>query len=427
MSKITIREKGDELAVINRLTAPETVNDHVYASINAGVVDGVLPVTIYKTKKETRLECSVRGLIPVSVYYSKPIARDEFLSLASRLVVLFQECDKSMLPMDNLDLQKDRIYIDAQTKTIRCILWPVVNNQLSSPAHLFLKHLPFDLVFDSREDSGFLKTYIDFFKATSAFSLNSFEKMIDELQGKAASSGNTLHRSTFTSGDTDHGTDIGGEAPESIAYDPFGDANIPQNQGVRNGPSGAVFCPKCGARNSHDANFCSHCAAPLNKSAAAPQPPDGTGKTIGFGAMGSGSKDGGRLYPCLVSQTTGEKTFINLSEFLIGRRVPGQSDCDMHIGNARVSRRHAKIISRGGHYYVVDVGSANGTFVNGRRMPVNVQTEIVSGAVIQFAQEKFRFALSVPNADPLEPTVPISHDTHDEDGFSYRVDFSTYQ
>ena len=50
-------------------------------------------------------------------------------------------------------------------------------------------------------------------------------------------------------------------------------------------------------------------------------------------------------------------------------------DLDAHDSDAKVSRRHARIVRNNGSYYVEDLGSTNGTYVNrGRRLlPGNAQ------------------------------------------------------
>lgn len=49
-------------------------------------------------------------------------------------------------------------------------------------------------------------------------------------------------------------------------------------------------------------------------------------------------------------------------ETSIGR----SSDNDIRIDNARVSKHHAKIIERNSHFTIVDLGSTNGTWLNGK-------------------------------------------------------------
>ena len=49
--------------------------------------------------------------------------------------------------------------------------------------------------------------------------------------------------------------------------------------------------------------------------------------------------------------------------------VIGRSrDCDIQLADANVSRRHAELRQEGASYWVVDLGSTNGTEVNGKRV-----------------------------------------------------------
>jgi Protein of unknown function (DUF3662)/FHA domain len=51
------------------------------------------------------------------------------------------------------------------------------------------------------------------------------------------------------------------------------------------------------------------------------------------------------------------------------RSIVGRSrDVDVQIEDPNVSRRHAEIVQEGSAYWVVDLGSTNGTEVNGRRV-----------------------------------------------------------
>ena len=58
-------------------------------------------------------------------------------------------------------------------------------------------------------------------------------------------------------------------------------------------------------------------------------------------------------------------------------------------GESTVSRRHASIQFDGGVARVKDLGSTNGTFVNGNRLQNEVVLQI--GDVVQFGSVRFRY------------------------------------
>jgi pSer/pThr/pTyr-binding forkhead associated (FHA) protein len=49
-------------------------------------------------------------------------------------------------------------------------------------------------------------------------------------------------------------------------------------------------------------------------------------------------------------------------------RTVGREGCDVLLADPEVSRRHARIVLTGAGAEVEDLGSTNGTFVNGRRI-----------------------------------------------------------
>src|SRR5579872_6187047 len=68
------------------------------------------------------------------------------------------------------------------------------------------------------------------------------------------------------------------------------------------------------------------------------------------------------LLRILSGDRSGETVDLSGAVVVLGRH-PG---CDIRISDETVSRRHARIISQKGGYFVEDLGSRNGTLLNGR-------------------------------------------------------------
>ena len=74
------------------------------------------------------------------------------------------------------------------------------------------------------------------------------------------------------------------------------------------------------------------------------------------------------------------------SEIIIGRN----SDCDIVINDPAVSRRHAKVYTKGGQIYVDDLHSANGVYVNKSKVNTSVlkDSDILYIGIHPFSLEK---------------------------------------
>jgi pSer/pThr/pTyr-binding forkhead associated (FHA) protein len=73
------------------------------------------------------------------------------------------------------------------------------------------------------------------------------------------------------------------------------------------------------------------------------------------------------------------------------------SSNDISVNDAEVSRRHARLTFQGGKYVLEDMGSTNGTFVNGQRL--SGPRVLKSGEVISLG-EQIVFVYEAVNSDP---------------------------
>jgi pSer/pThr/pTyr-binding forkhead associated (FHA) protein len=85
-----------------------------------------------------------------------------------------------------------------------------------------------------------------------------------------------------------------------------------------------------------------------------------------------------------------KKIEIDKSEFVVGRL---KGSVDLFTGNAAVGRKHAKIININNSYYLVDLESRNGTFLNGKRVRSNVEYLLKDKDELMFANTKIKIYL----------------------------------
>jgi len=150
-------------------------------------------------------------------------------------------------------------------------------------------------------------------------------------------------------------------------------------------------CPVCGAKVQADQVFCASCGAKLQE-AAAPEPIKETPPAVPVIAAPTG--------PYLAVVASGAHIpLVEQPESLIGRTddVSGiYPDVDMtpHGGEeGGVSRRHAKLIFESGKWFVEDLDSTNGTYVNDTEVAPKTRAVLNDGDALNFGDVEMTFHL----------------------------------
>jgi hypothetical protein len=87
-------------------------------------------------------------------------------------------------------------------------------------------------------------------------------------------------------------------------------------------------------------------------------------------------------------------------------KIGRTSDNEVVLHAHGVSRRHARIFTRGGRYFVADLGSANGTLFNGKPVPRDREQELRGGDRLSIGSVEFVFAPVAPLLAP-DATQPV--------------------
>ena len=97
----------------------------------------------------------------------------------------------------------------------------------------------------------------------------------------------------------------------------------------------------------------------------------------------------------LVGPIAGRRYKLADGEYVIGRR----SDCQIFVPDMRVSRQHARLWKEGDGWTLEDLGSNNGTFVNGGRLEGS--TQLRHDDEILIASNKIRVEAQDHPSDPM--------------------------
>jgi hypothetical protein len=191
-----------------------------------------------------------------------------------------------------------------------------------------------------------------------------------------------------------------------------------------------ITCERCKNENLDGAQYCDDCGAPLRPNAgsrsakdssdpnlfkaegdgqngfhspaAVPQPELAAGKAAAAVNLSSSGGSKSKPHAKLVierGKSVGKQFMLSADESQLGRwdadgGVFPDVDLDSDDPEAKVSRRHARITLVEGKYFVEDLGSTNGTFVNrGKRLSPGTRQPLKDGDEIIVGKTFLRFRL----------------------------------
>ncbi|CAE6970003.1 CEP170B [Symbiodinium sp. CCMP2592] len=81
-------------------------------------------------------------------------------------------------------------------------------------------------------------------------------------------------------------------------------------------------------------------------------------------------------------------------------------ECSLQLDGKGISRMHARLTFTGRRPQLLDLGSSNGTFVNGLRLKPNIPHDLKHGDVVRFAQARCTYSFELPPEGQKTPKTP---------------------
>lgn len=351
------------------------------------MVPGLLSVEVNRKKSSFQLVYDVTGLTVFNNFLQQAMTKKLFIGIVRGIIDMFNKLRSQHMEESKILFEMNSIYVNPTTYALFYIYVPICDFNNGTNIRDFLLSLPSYCVFPGTEDNEYVGRYLQFLNEKTNLSLVGLSELLDTLEGKVGNSNNQQQAK------------IGDNCPycgEKIELK-------------------SVFCQYCGKKLSTVNNGQNNTYDPLQTNQ---QNPSSRGNTssdslihnwnqkeelggnkttvLGNGFTGNSNVNGTtvlgqnmRSFPYLIRKYTEEKILIDNSPFRIGKE---RQNCNYYVpDNSAVSRNHADIFSEEGKYYIVDNGSTNYTYLDGRRIEQHVRYEIENNMQIRLANEDFTF------------------------------------
>lgn len=349
--KIKAKIKDARLIVRVKLPSGMTINEREFDFFSKKLFQGFL-----KPKAAKRNVIDYSGPVGITLFerFNKPISKRDFLFIMEQIADAAQKLQKNNFMWNKVVWDTKYSYINEATKEVQFLYLPVSDanaSQFAWDVREFMEGIAYSARPESEHDTDYVSRFMYFLQSIKGFDPNKVEEYI-KTEDRSVVNEIKSHRPNSSGFITDKREDY---------YRHYGNnGNIPESP-----PTERIY-------ETEESG-----TAPLN----------------GYSFQDSGETtllaETRPLYATLERVLTKETVAIDKPVFRLGKER-GYVDYFVANNNA-VSRSHADIVTRSSKYYVVDLNSKNGTYINERIIPAQNETEIFDGDRLKLANEEFIF------------------------------------
>ncbi len=381
MIKSKIVKKKDIVQVVIKTEKGQQINEPELQTLKSEV-RGLLPITVEPSMKKFKLIYDTTGYIPFKDYLKMPITSESLARLLKSVLSTLQDIEKIFLKQDCILFDAERVYINAMQQSVNFIYMPIRFFETGTKLRDFLLDVVQYGTFDKNEDNTYFKEYIRILNEGLNFSVFDLEEYVKRLENNDFKETNKqiqcMHCKTLLAEKT-------------------------------------KFCPVCGTKMSETENTTKDDVYnPLEhmdkvetayretreESSVVYGTQGLSDETTLLGVAVSDEQPTMMLTqrdfftehnPFLTRVKTNERILIRMNDFKIGKRS-GENDYVV-TENKAVSGKHAEIFVEDESVYIKDLGSLNGTFVNGKRLAKDEECRLQNNDKVKLADEEFAFSV----------------------------------
>lgn len=355
MSKYKIEKRKGIRTLIIKGDKADQICDNEVAHIHNEEVRGFIKMGIEFKGSAPRVFYDITGLLSLREALTAPLDKKSFCAILKDIVTTSQQMRKLYLNESQLELSIDYVMMNPVEQRLYYIYVPIKLYDTKTGLKEFLLDIISTSTFVSNEDNRYVSELIQLLNKGINFSMFELENYLNKLENDSQSK-----------------KDVKRLCPKC-------------NSVI---PKGAFRCQKCQAiitrttttSSSRSVDYVIDPFKQLEMSAnsSSDQPEQRPQAVYNAG-------------PRVERKSTGETVPITGEVFRMGS---SKADNEYVIsGNEGISRRHAKIAIMNGRYVLSDMGSTNGVFVRGIKLPSNKGVELRNGMSFKLANEEFIFRM----------------------------------
>lgn len=355
--------KEYQLIVQAKLSSGDRINERELDFFCRKNIRGLLKAKFVKKFLFTGIEYSGPVGIALSVRMNKPVTKYDFFFIMEQIVDIVQKAKANGLPLNKIVWDPNCVYINETTRELQFIYLPLENAPAEADIIGFIERIIYSAKPDTGQDTDYITEFTYFLKGMRTFDPDKTEKYIIRIDPKIV---NIIKK---------HGQGQSGFMTDKQKdyYEHYKDDD------QATGLIGDDEDEATGLLDEDEAT-----GLLVNDE-------DGTDLLVeeGTSLLDEETVKQVTHYATLYRESTGENIQVNGAVFRLGKDKSSADYCVSN--NSAVSRSHADIIGRGSSHYVTDLGSKNGTFINGKAIPKYQEVPIQDGDELKLANEVFVF------------------------------------
>lgn len=381
MNKLKLQKKGGIVLLVIKSRKGQRLDEREIHIINNAGVRGLLAFESLQKKDAFKLIFDLTGYISLREYLKNPFRKETFAKLLQNIFDNLKAMRNVNFRPQKLVLDMDYVMINPSTQELQFVYLPIQALENGTELRSFLLEIIREGSFVADEDREYVREYITILNTGINFSEFELEQYIERLQEKEPDMQRIKCPKCKTQvGPEDKFCPICGSPIEMKRYTDSEKIYMPPDVQTGDDMKGQTESRSQVANGRRKGNT-EYFTTILGPDSEKPEPVYG-----GTAVLGGANK---HVSSYLIRESTQERISVDKPVFRIGKE---KSYCDYFVkDNSAVSRSHANIVVRGERFYVVDLNSTNHTYVDGRLIQPQEETEIFSGTRLRLGNEEFTF------------------------------------